>query len=317
MSAPTEEAREDVRLGVVYATAAYTLWGAFPLFFHLVAHVPSFEVLMHRALWALPSVALILAARDGFSGARAAFASPKVLATLALTSVIIMANWLIFIWAVSIGRVLDSSLGYFINPLLYVAMGAVLLGERLNRAQVAAVALAAVGVAILTAGLGRFPWVSIALAVTFGLYGLLRKRVDANAATGLFVETTLIAPFALGVVVWLGVTGAAAFGTDDVGTSVLLALGGPVTALPLLLFALGARRLRLSTIGLLQYIGPTGQFFVGLALAEDFTLAHAISFAFIWAGIAVFATDAILQDRRRAVAPSPGSGPRPARTAGR
>lgn len=288
------------RQGVLYAAAAYGMWGFFPVYYKLLEHAPAFEVLLHRALWAAPATALIILARGDWRSVVAAWSRKRTRAVLALTSALIAANWLIFIWAVQSERVLEISLGYYIGPLLSVAMGVVVLGERLNRAQMGAVALAAAGVVTMTAFVGQPPWPALALAVTFGLYGLLRKKAAAASAPGLFLETMMLVPFCIAGVVWLEASGAGHLASAGAWTTVLLVLAGPVTAAPLLLFALAARRLKLATLGLMQYIAPTLQFMVAVAYGETFTPAHAATFALIWAGLAVFTVDALARERQAA-----------------
>jgi chloramphenicol-sensitive protein RarD len=206
--------------------------------------------------------------------------------------VLIGLNWLIYVWAVIHGHVIESSLGYYINPLVNVLLGVVVLRERLSRAQWIAVALAGAGVAVLTLGYGRLPWIALALAVTFGLYGLVRKTVGANAVTGLLWETAILTPAAVALLVVLGWRGTGAFGPGAPGTSLILLLGGPVTALPLVLFAAGARALPLSTLGLIQYLSPSLQFLLAVLLfREAFTAAHAVTFACIWTALAILTWD--------------------------
>ena len=292
-----------VREGFIAGVGAYTLWGMFPIYLKLLSDVSATEILSHRILWSVPFGALLIALRKQWPEVRKAFASPRVLGMLAIAAIAISCNWLIYVWAVINDRVLEASLGYYINPLMYVAAGVFILGEKLRVAQIVAVALATAGVLVLTFGAGVFPWVSLTLALLFTIYGYIRKTTDVGALPGLFTEVCMLSPLALVYLVWLISSGAAVFGTGG-GITALLVLAGPVTVLPLVLFALSARRLRLSTLGFLQYIGPTLQFFLGIYYGEPFTTAHAICFGLIWTALAIFSFDAVRANRaeRRAAA---------------
>jgi len=230
----------EVRSGVILGLLAYTMWGIFPVYFKLIELVAPTEVLVHRVVWAVPFGALIIMGRRQWPEVRAAFVERSMLAWLALAALSISVNWLIYIWAVQNERIFEASLGYYINPLMYVAVGVVLLGERLRRPQVIAVILAFIGVAYLTISGGIFPWVALSLAALFTAYGVIRKQVAIGAMPGLFVETTLLFPFAIAWLVFLILGGQASFGAGDTGLSMLLVLGGPVTVMPLLLFAISA-----------------------------------------------------------------------------
>lgn len=294
----TGPADASVREGVAFAAAAYGMWGLFPLYFKLVDHVPALEILLYRALWAVPAIALVVAFRSGFAAVRAAVARRKTRAILALTAVVISANWLVFTYAVTSERVLQSALGYYLSPLLSVAMGMAFLGERLNLPQGTAVVLAAAGVSVLAVASGEPPWIALTLALTFGSYGLLRKQVATDSATGLFIETALLAPFSLLGLIALYSLGAGQGVAAGAPTLALLVLGGPLTVAPLLYFILGARRLKLSTLGLMQYLTPTCHFLAAMAFGEPFTAVHAVTFGLIWTGLAVFTTDALARERR-------------------
>lgn len=279
--------------GAGYALGAFGLWGAFPLYFKAVAAVPAPEVLAHRVVWSVFWVALLLFAVRQWPAVRAALGRRRTLGMLTLSSLLIAGNWLIFIWAVAHDRVLEASLGYFITPLVSVLLGRLVLAERLDRLQWLAVALAALGVAWTLVGLGALPWVSLGLAATFGSYGLARKVIDVGAIPGLFVETLVIGPLALAWLLWLGWHGAGAFGAGGVGFDLLLVAAGLVTATPLILFAQAARRLRLASVGLFQYIVPTAQMLLAvLAFGEAFTPDHAVTFGLIWAGLALYTASA-------------------------
>ncbi len=299
MPAPAvgEDERKEARRGAIYACGAFFLWGVFPVFFKLLSHVPVLEIVAHRALWAILFLIVPLSMGGRWRQVRIALATPGVLVTLAATALLLTVNWLIFVWGVNAGRILEVSLGYYINPLFSVLLGMALLKERLSRWQVLAVVLAAAAVLNLTFGYGQFPWVSLSLAVTFGIYGYLRKVVRVAAVEGLFIETMLIAPFALGYLLWLGDDGV--FRAGDWKTLLLLVLAGGATAVPLMLFSAGARRLRLSTIGLFQYIGPSIQFVLGVVVyGEAFTTVHMVTFAGIWLALAIYSADSLHAGRR-------------------
>ncbi len=280
------------RSGTAAAAAAFFLWGLFPLYWKMLAAVPALEIVAHRTAWGFVAVGLWVSLRRRWTDARGVARSPGTVARLAGSAVLIALNWLIYVWAVTHDQVVEASLGYFINPLVNVLLGVLVLRERLSRAQWIAVALAAAGVFVLTAGHGRLPWIALALAVSFGLYGLARKTVGADAVVGLLWETGLLAPLAAAWLLSLGARGSGAFGPAHAGASVLLVLGGAVTAVPLVLFAQGARSLPLSTLGLLQYLSPSIQFLLAvLVFRERFTALHAATFAFIWTALGVLSWD--------------------------
>jgi len=280
-------------MGVAYGLAAYLLWGFFPLYFKWVAHVPPLEVLAHRIAWSLITLMVPLAATREWSKVRTALAQRKTLITLGVTTILISTNWFVFIIAVDRGQVLQSSFGYFINPLVSVLLGFIFLGERLRRLQILSLALACAGVIVLTLHLGSVPWISLVLAITFALYGLLRKIVPAGALAGLSVETLLLFPAASGYLIYLGVTGKGAFPSATVGDNILLPLAGVITAIPLLWFSAAARRLSLASIGFMQYITPTIHFLLAVLLfAEPFSRFHLAGFACIWAGLLLYSYDA-------------------------
>lgn len=281
----------EARKGVVFGLSAYLLWGFLPVYFKLLGDVLPTEVVAQRVLWSVVFLAGLILVRRRWSQLRAALGNPKALRILAVSALLIGVNWLIYIWAIGANHVLETSLGYFLNPLVNVVMGVLLLKERLTRAQGLAVGLAALGVAVLAVSAAAGLWISLALALSFASYGFLRKIAPVDSLEGLMVETMLLAPIAGLYLLWLGER--AAFGTE-VDLSLLLALGGVVTAVPLLLFAAGARRLRYSTLGLLQYVAPTIQFLLAvLAYGEPLTTAHLVCFALIWTGLAIYATDSL------------------------
>jgi chloramphenicol-sensitive protein RarD len=299
MSRPDPGGDAEIRTGVVVGLIAYTMWGVFPVYFKWIASVAPLEVLSHRIIWAVAFGALIIAVRRQWREVRGVFVDRSRLAWLGLAALCISLNWLIYIWAVQHARIFETSLGYYINPLLYVAVGIIVFGERLRGLQTIAVLLAIVGVSVLTLSGGVFPWVALSLAGLFTAYGVIRKQVVIGAMPGLFVETVLLLPFAL-IVLWTYVaSGQAAFGGSDTGLSLLLALGGPITVMPLLLFAMAARRLPLTTIGFMQFLAPTLQFCSGLYYGEQLTLPHLVCFACIWAAVGFFSLDAIRASRKK------------------
>jgi chloramphenicol-sensitive protein RarD len=272
--------------------AAFLMWGLFPLYWKMLAAVPALEVVAHRTAWGFAAVAAWVTLRGTWPAALAVARRPRTLLLLGASAVLIAVNWLLYVWAVAHDHVVEASLGYYVNPLVNVVLGVAVLHERLSRPQRIAVALAALGVAILTVSHGRLPWIALALAVSFGLYGLVRKTVGADAVVGLLWETALLTPPALVLLVSLGLRGAGAFSPGAPGASALLALGGAVTAVPLVLFALGARSLPLSTVGLIQYLSPSIQFLIAVFLfREPFTRAHAAAFLCIWSALALLTWD--------------------------
>jgi chloramphenicol-sensitive protein RarD len=297
---PDEAAqRLSQREGVMTALIAYVLWGVFPVYFKLVQSVPPTEVLAHRIVWAVPFGALILHVRRQWPEVWKAFTAPATVFWLALAASFISANWFIYIWAVQQGQVLQASLGYYINPLMYVLVGVLFLNERLRRAQVVSVLLAAIGVSYLTIKGGQFPFVAISLALLFTLYGVIRKQVAIGAMPGLFIETLLLFPFAVAWLGWLMVSQHAEFAGSSMSMSLLLVLAGPLTVVPLLMFAIAARRLTLTVIGFMQFIAPTLQFIVGIFYGEILTPAHLVCFGCIWAAVAIFSIDAFYQQKRK------------------
>lgn len=300
------EATPDARLGVVAGFLAYTFWGVFPVYFKVVDSVAPLEVLLHRVVWAVPFGALIILARRQLPAVRQAFLNPGMLCWLALAALAIAGNWFVYIWAVMHERIFETSLGYYINPLVYVLVGVVFFGETLRRLQLAAVVLAGAGVAVLTASGGAFPWVSLSLAGLFTAYGVIRKRVPIGAMPGLFVETLLMFPLAAGVLAWLVAGDTASFAAGNGGMNALLVLAGPITVLPLLFFATAARNLTLTSLGFMQFIAPTLQFLTGVWYGEPLTAARLACFGFIWAAVALFIVDALRASRKKppAVAPT-------------
>lgn len=277
--------------GLASALLAFVVWGFFPIYFKAVTHVPALEVLAHRVVWSVILLAIATPLLGRWATAREAL-GPRKRHLVAASALLIAANWGTYIWAVQAGRVLQASLGYYVNPLVSVLLGVVFLRERLRPYQTAAIVLAGLGVVVLVVDRGELPWLPLTLALSFGLYGLVRKRAGVDAVGGLLAETALLAPLALGLVAVLAARGEGAFGAGA-RTSLLLAAAGPVTAIPLVWFALGVRSLPLSTVGLLQYVTPTLQFLLAvLVYREPFTRAYGVAFGFIWGALALYSWDA-------------------------
>jgi chloramphenicol-sensitive protein RarD len=288
------------RTGLLLGLGAYLSWGVLPLYFKALAHVPATEIVAHRIIWSVVLLAVIVTLWRRWSAIAAALSAGRVVITLIVTSLLIAVNWLTYIYAVVSGQLLEGSLGYYLNPLVNVLLGVVLLKEKLSRPRLAATLLAAAGVAALAVGAGSGLWISLTLAVSFGLYGFVRKVAPVDSLEGLSIETAILAPIALGWVLWLQQTGSGGFGQYGWGTDVLLALGGMVTAIPLLLFTGAARRLPYSTLGFLQYIAPSLQFLLAvLAFGEPLTTAHMICFGAIWTALAIFTLDGLWTARSR------------------
>ncbi|RQP24864.1 EamA family transporter RarD [Piscinibacter terrae] len=282
--------------GILYAGLAYVIWGLFPLYFKQIAAISPPDVLAHRIVWSVLFVMLMLAVKRHWEWIRPALRQRRVVATFALTSVLLSANWLTYIWAVTHGHVVDASLGYFITPLVNVLLGYTVLKERLRPAQWTAVALAAAGVLWLALQGGQVPWIALVLACTFGTYGLLRKTAALGPLEGLTLETGVLLPPALAFLAWSLASGHTQFPTGSGVVDLMLVGIGPITAVPLLLFAAGARRIRLSTLGLLQYIGPSIQFGLGVWLYhEPFTGPRVIGFALIWTALLIYSAESLLQ----------------------
>ncbi len=290
--------------GTTSALLAFSIWGGIPLYFKAVASVPPLEVLSHRILWTAAFVGLIIVLMGKTALLRRVFADKKLLKTLLLSSFLVSSNWLIFIWAIANDRVLESSLGYYINPLVSIALGMVFFKERLNARQWLAVLLAVCGVAVMLVRQGQLPWVSLALAFSFGFYGLVRKIAAIDALSGLFVETVLLLPPVFAYLVYIAIEGGGALGRAGPRMDVLLILAGVVTATPLILFTHAARRLALSKLGLLQYIVPTGHFLLAVyVFGEPFTTTHLVTFALIWLALAVYSADGAIKRRKETTRP--------------
>ena len=288
--------------GVVYASLAFVCWGLFPLYFRLAPGIAPGEVLAHRIAWCLLLMLGLLAWRRQWAWLGPVLRQTKVLGAFAASALLLSGNWLTYIWSVNNGHVIDASLGYFITPLVNVLLGYTLLHERPRRAQWAALGFAALGVIWLTVQTGRLPWIALVLAATFGCYGLLRKVAVLGAVEGLTLETMLLAPLAFAAIAIWSVQGSSTFPAPDVSTNLWLIALGPITAVPLLLFAAGARRISMTTLGLLQYIGPSIQFALGVwVFREPFTPARLAGFALIWVALLVYTLDGWRVARQAAI----------------
>ena len=287
------------RLGVAYGLGAYLSWGFLPFYFKAVETVPALEVLAHRVVWSLVFLVLVTQLRGQWAGFKPLFKSRRIQATLMVTTVLIAINWGVFIWAVANGRLVEASLGYFITPLVSVLLGFVFLRERLRRLQTVAVVMAALGIAWMTARYGHPPVISMVLAVSFGIYGLLRKQVPASGVQGLTAETLMLTPVAVGWLIWRARAGDLVFLHSRIGMDVLLVSAGVLTAMPLIWFAEGARRLRLATMGFMQYIAPTFQLLLAVVFfGEPFTRDHLVSFSLSWLALILYSVDTIRSARR-------------------
>lgn len=291
-----------MRSGIIYAALAFLCWGLFPIYFHALGDVPPLQILAHRMLWSLGFLLVVLLLRRQWKWLNVV-RQPRVFFSFVLSALLLSANWLVYIWSVTNHHVIEASLGYFINPLVNIMLGYLILKERLRTVQWVAIAIAALGVAWLTWQTGTVPWIALFLAFSFGGYGLLRKTAALGALEGLSFETIVLFPLAAAYVIWLTVQGQNVFiNTDSDTTRVLLVMAGPLTAIPLLLFASGARKIPLSILGLLQYLSPTMQFLLGIWLfKEAFAADRLVGFALIWSALVLFAGEGLL---RRAPAAS-------------
>lgn len=286
------------RSGFYYALSAYLVWGCLPLFWKLTEHLDPVEVTAHRALWAVPFAALVCWAIGRTGDILPTFRSPRKLAILFICSCLISFNWVVFIWAIGAERVMETALAYYINPLLSILLAYLFLSERFNRLQLLAILLACIAVLILTLVGGQFPWISMLLAITFGLYGLLRKTVDVGPTQGFLIEVMLISPIVLGIVLWKLYNGSSALQASS-QDAMLMVMAGPATAVPLILFAFGAKKLRLSTIGLMQFIAPTMIFLTSVFIfAEPLRDIQLAAFVLIWIALALYAASILGSERQ-------------------
>jgi len=301
MDSPVETPEQRARDGILSALIAYLLWGVMPLYFILVKDVDSLEILAHRVIWAVPFGAAIIHYRKQWMEVWRGLTHSKMLLYLGITAILIAGNWLVYIWAVQQDQIFQASLGYYINPLLFAVVGVFLLGEKLRKPQVFAIVLAAIGVLYLAISGGEVPIIALFLGTSFTVYGVIRKKVVIGGMPGLFIETLVLLPLSLAYLVYMMFLGQAEFGSAGLKGSSLLLLAGPITVLPLLFFALATRRLNLSTVGMMQFMAPTIQFGIGVALGEQLTTAHLVCFSCIWAAVILFSWDAWRSMRRPAV----------------
>ncbi|MCL1822160.1 MAG: EamA family transporter RarD [Prolixibacteraceae bacterium] len=285
--------------GIIYVVLAYLSWGVLPIYWKQLDIIPAVDILTHRILWSsLFTLAFCLLRKREYL--REYFTNPKALVRLTVTGILVAANWGVYIYAINSEQIVEASLGYFINPLVSIVLGMLFLGEKLNKTQLSAFLLAMIGVAYLTVNYGRFPWIAVTLAVTFGVYGLMKKKMNYDSMSALAVETTLIVPLALGYILLGPSGGGASFSAQPFPAPVLLVLAGIITALPLYWFGMAAVKIPLYSIGFFQYIAPTIKLFVGVYLFhETFSATHAVSFSFIWAGLALYIGDMIVKLRRQ------------------
>jgi chloramphenicol-sensitive protein RarD len=296
----TPPKNEDSLRGFLFALSAYLLWGFLPVYMKALADVPAAEVIAHRVIWSLPIAGLVLWVLGRTADLRVALRSPRMLAMGAATAALISVNWGIYVWSIQSGHALDAALGYYINPLFSIFLGAVLLKERLKPVQWAAIALAACAVAVLTFDAGRLPVVALGLTLTWGAYAFLKKQLPIGPNQGFFLEVMILFPFASGYVIWAAQSGVAMFWQGDAWITGLLLGAGVVTAVPLMLYANGAKLLRLSTIGIMQYIAPTMIFLTAVFIfGETFGTARMIAFPMIWAALAIYTWSLIQQARAR------------------
>jgi len=285
--------------GFIFALSAYIFWGFLPLYMKLLAHISPIEVVAHRIIWSVPVAGIALIALRRTSDIRAAIGSPRTLSMALLTASLISFNWCLYVWSVVSGHAVQTALGYYINPLVNVLLGAVLLGEKLNRAQAFAVSLAVLAVIILTVNAGGLPWISLSLAFSFGFYGFFRKTLPIGPSQGFFLEVAILSIPALGYSIWLAAQGSAHFALTTADTLLLIGCG-PVTAIPLILYTFGAKLLRLTTMGLLQYVAPTMIFLIAVfVFDEPFSKWQAVAFSLIWSALAVYSWSIVSAERMR------------------
>ena len=300
--APAISADDHAKAGLLFGLLAYALWGVLPIYFKQLAAVSPLDIVAHRIIWSLAFLGLLLAVTGGWEQVRAGIRDRRTLFLLLTTSVLIAANWLLYVYAVTGGHILAGSLGYYLNPLMNILLGRFILKERLTNLQWGGVAIAGAGVSVLAAGAGTTLWISLTLCVTFSTYGLLRKVAAVDAVAGLSIETAILFPVALGWLAFAAAGGGAILGSSQSETW-LLVLSGIVSTTPLLLFTGAARRLRYSTLGMLQFAAPTLQFLLAVVIYhEEFTQAHAIAFASIWSALALYVTSLVRDFRAQRTA---------------
>ncbi len=298
----TELEQQRTRQGVFFALGAYTIWGIAPIYFKTISEVSPFEILSHRVIWSFFFLAGLLFLSKGWKTISNTLKDKKKMAYLATTGLLIGTNWLIFIWAVTTNHMLNASLGYFINPIFNVMLGMVFLGERLRKLQWLAVTFAVIGVIIQLVTFGSIPIVALALACSFGFYGLLRKKIAMDAQSGLFIETLVMLPIAAVYLLFIADSPTSNFAANPMTLNLLLIAAGIITTVPLLCFTGAATRLKLSTLGFFQYIGPSLMFVLAVGLyGEEFSADKAITFVFIWGALIVFTTDAILFRKKKKI----------------
>ena len=291
--------RHETALGLIYAAAAFLIWGLSPIYWKALGPVPALEIIMHRVVWSFGLFVGLLLLQRRWHEFVEVLKNGRIMLTLLATAIIMSGNWLLYIWAVNSNHMLQASLGYYINPLLNVVLGMLFLGERLRRLQIIAVLLAAAGVLYLTVSYGRFPWISFILALAFGFYGLIRKAAPVGPLVGLAVETLLLSLPAAFYLLYLYIQGSGAMFRESPGLDLLLIGCAPITAVPLLFFNLGAKRIYLSTLGLMQYIAPSCMFFLAVFFYdESFSAAQVMTFVMIWTALGIYSTDSLLSYRR-------------------
>ena len=300
-----DEKRSPSTVGFLYGVAAYTLWGFLPLYWKMLDRIPAMEILAHRISWSFVFVMGILVFQGKLGEYRLVFQNRSNLVRILWATSLITVNWGLYIWSITSGHVVEASMGYYMNPLIVVLLGVIVLKEKLNRWQVVSLVLAALGVAIITIQHGRMPWIALILAVSFALYGLMKKMIPVGSTTGLAVETTLLMPLTLTYIFLKQINGIGALGKLSLGTTLILIGSGVATALPLLWFAKGARRVPLSTMGFLQYIAPSISLMLGIfVFKEQFTTVHLLSFGSIWSGLLIYSISQVRQMRRVQVSTS-------------
>ena len=292
MSEATDRHASNETAGILYAGTAFSIWGVLPLYWDQLSIVPPIELSIHRMVWCAIFAAGVTVARGRLTTVWNAVRTRKILGALAISSLLIAANWTIYIWSIATQQLVEASLGYYINPLLSIALGVVFLGERLSRVRLAAIALAAVAVAVQIVEVGHFPWIALSLALSFGFYGYMRKLIPVDPLDGLTIETCLLFPVTLGAILFWAWNGTGVFPSAHVSIDAMLLAGGPVTAIPLALFAAGARRVRMSTLGFLQYLSPSITLIVAtVILGEKFSVVDAVTFGCVWAALILVAAE--------------------------